>query len=244
MIIWELSAPGTPVREVATLDDDGRIAWRISHPATTDHPQLGWWTGVLDKATMATARSLAGPSASGGAQTARPPAAGGWSATTPAGRIALWAGDDATRAGLRSVLAACRAAATVARATARLSATIGGVAGDPVLILQVASIGSEELHVLVADPGGGGASGGSDDLLDELGGGPGPTTAVFLTDEAEVVGFLGEEVWLPAGTTVKCVLRGRSPGPHGLVVTGTMATAADEPVGVAATVAVGAVPSP
>jgi hypothetical protein len=143
----------------------------------------------------------------------RPPAAGAWTVTGSSGRLGLWdpvVAPDLVPA-LNVVRSECTEAASSPRAVAEFSASWTDEA-EPSLMLTVASAGEATIEL---------------DLTEDDATAP---TAVFLTEEGEVLGFMGGELELPAGTRVHGVLRGRAIGPRGFEVMGRMATADEERV--------------
>ncbi|MCU1693662.1 MAG: hypothetical protein JWM64_2753 [Frankiales bacterium] len=221
LLTWELVRPGPDLVERLTVDDAGAVERLVLQPGGNDQPELGWWQGTLaDDVLPAVQRVAAAPWPSGDAQ-ARPPAAGAWFVDGTSGRLGLWDAPegDALRPALAALRAACSDSATTAVAVLALAGETGRGGDGPAPLLRLASRGREELELrLDADAG--------------------PAVAV-VTEDAEVLGFVGGRVLLPAGAEGSALLSGRPSGERGLEVAGTLRRAAgeDDPVRVRAVVA-------
>lgn len=214
ILTFTLATPAA-VREVVELADDGRVVRWTGHPGGTGPVELGWWRGAVDADVAEMAATLAAATWPDVALS-RPPAAGGWTAAGAASRRGLWAAEPGDEVGgaLRTLLAECSRAADEPVAVAALGLRRNGP--DDPLLLDVASVGVEPIGLTLRDAR----------LTAE-------ETVVFITEEAEVLGYLGSELVLEPGTTGIGVLRGREADADGLAITGTMSAAERErvPVG-------------
>jgi len=207
LLVWELiSPPENYAVERLTLDDDGAVSRRVTQPGSTDDPAVGWWTGALDRSVVAAAKALAERDWPSGDTRSRPPAAGAWWAQGPNGRVGLWSPstEDEVRPALSALRAACAEAASRATSAVQLSARWAEMGGEQVPLLGLVSIGDQQMNLTLQHPAE-------------------APPAAFLTDDGEVLGFLGDQLWLPAGTSVHGLLRSRLPGPGGLELAGSMA---------------------
>lgn len=219
LLSWELVVGHDLPAERVVLEDDGTVVRLVASPGGNDHPQLGWWRGSVDPSVVGAAVNSAGADWSSTALVPVPPAAGGWWASRPdGGTIALWAATDIAGS-LSALLGACARAADEPEAAAELSAT--SVEGDrEAVLLALRSIGRAALTLTFAHD-------------------RSAPRAAFMTDEAEVVGFLGARMELGAGTAVSGVVRGRPPGPGGMSLSGLATKPDGESAEVRVTVAVG-----
>ncbi|KRA29530.1 MULTISPECIES: hypothetical protein [unclassified Nocardioides] len=195
------------VHQQMVLADDGVVTRVNARPTDTERPEVGWWHGSIDASVLGLAQSLA-TSAWPDFTASRPPAAGAWSAIGSGGRRGLWGETDEIGTALRSLQSECSAVAQEAVAVAALSARQSGADGP--VMLTVESRGSDPIDLSLRDA----------EFVE------GETT-IFITDEAEVVGYLGAALTLPPELRAVGVLRNRHPGPEGVVLAGTMSSGAD-----------------
>lgn len=206
--------------DVVEVADDGTVTRATGRTTgASTEVDLGWWQGVLDPSVVGTATALAA-AAWPDVVLPRPPAAGAWTAAGAISRRGLWGELDEVGSALRALLAECTESAATPLAAVRLSATHAG--GDAPVLLSITSTGSATVEATLRD-----------DALDA------DETIVFITEEAEVVGYLGMPLPLPPGTQATGVLNGRRPGPAGLALTGTLTTEGKPPLPLATTVTFG-----
>ncbi|TNM39710.1 hypothetical protein FHP29_12655 [Nocardioides albidus] len=206
--------------DVVELADDGTVTRATGRPTgPSADVRLGWWQGALDPAVAGTATRLAA-AAWPDAALPRPPAAGAWTASGATSRRGLWGDPDEVGSALRVLLAECTESATTPLAVVRLTAT--QAADDAPVLLSIASSGSVALEATLRD----------DALTSE-------ETVVFITEEAEVVGYLGTPLPLPPGTRATGVLHGRRLGPDGQALTGSLRVDGRAPLSIAARVTSG-----
>lgn len=208
LLVWELVIPGgdDAVLERVTLTDEGAVG-RLVTDASGPAAEVGWWQGALEPGRLGAARALAQQAWPFDETLTSPPAAGAWHVTGPEGRLGLWASatrqpGDALRGQLAAVRAACAEAADEPACVARFGGEWTGSGEARSLLLRIEAIGPERASL----------------RLDSHGDEP----AAFMTDEAEVLGFTGSEMWLPSGAQVYGVVDGWSDDGT-LVVTGDLA---------------------
>ncbi|WP_182377083.1 hypothetical protein [Nocardioides sp. WS12] len=206
LLTFTLTVTST-VHQTIVLGDDGVVSRVNARPGDTENPEVGWWQGSIDGSVLALAQSLA-TSAWPDITASRPPAAAAWSATGAGGRRGLWGATDEIGAALRSLQSECSKVARDAVAVAALSARQSGADGP--VMLTVESRGTAPIDLSLRDA----------EFVD------GETT-VFITDEAEVVGYLGAALSLPPELRAVGVLRNRQSGTQGLDLTGTMSSGAE-----------------
>ncbi len=198
LLTWRFASPRGEVWEEVVLDDDGsveRLQARSEDPADA---AVGWWAGVAEPGVLEACRELArerwprdrppGP---------RPASAGSWSVSGPAGRLPL---DTATGGAVGELLAAgssCRASATQPSAAARVRGRVDAADGATTVVLEAAALGDGPLGLAVeTDP---------------------PVVAAWSDDEADIAGFLGEEIALLPGAVLVAALVGLVPPADGLL---------------------------
>lgn len=205
LLTFTLKVTSTVLQEMV-LADDGTVTRVNARPEDTELPEVGWWHGTIDGSVLTLAQSLA-TSAWPDFTASHPPAAGAWSATGAGGRRGLWGATDEIGSALRSLQSECATVAQEAVAVAALSARQSGADGP--VMLTVESRGSDPIDLSLRDA----------EFVE------GETT-IFITDEAEVVGYLGAALTLPPELRAVGVLRNRQPGPQGVSLTGSMSSGA------------------
>lgn len=198
LLTWRFTVPRGEVWEEVVLDDDGsieRLQARSEDPADA---AVGWWFGTAEAGVVEACRELAGERWPGNSPPGpRQSAAGAWSVSGAAGRVPL---DAVTGGAVGELLAAgssCRAAANQPSAAARVRGRVDAGEGAATVVLEAAAVGDGPVGLAVeTDP---------------------PVVAAWSDDQAEIAGFLGEEVALRPGAVLVAALLGMAPAADGLL---------------------------
>lgn len=187
LLTWRLGTPDGTQLEQVDLDEDGRVGRLVTDAGPQDPVELGWWTGDIDDVSLAAAAELAGPRWPDGARD-RPFAGPAWSVEGARGRIALGERDDPALGELRALLATCAEAATTASAVVELTGSSFAFGGTQTPVVRARSVGSGLIVVAL--------------------GVAGAPVAMWADDEAEVHGYVGNDVAIQPGKLLTAALQG------------------------------------
>jgi hypothetical protein len=191
LLVWRFERPDGTVLDRVRLEADGAVARLLTHPGAGPAPELGWWQGTFDAASLAAASTAAAGDWSVAETAPVPSVAGRWVVAREDGAVLALALDDPASdlvAQLSALRGAVLDAADQPVQVARLTSRWADVGGERHPLLDVASVGLEPVRVRVAAGDGGGE-------------------AAFLNDDAETVGFLGDDLELAPGTHAFALLR-------------------------------------
>lgn len=189
LLSWRFERSDGVVLDRVELEEDGGISRLLTHPPSGPAPELGWWSGAFEPGSLAAARTLAASDWSAAPTHAPPALAGRWLVTRSDGALLPLDGVDADLpAQLSAIRGAAIDAATIAMHVVRVTCRWRSVGDERLPLLDVASVGSGDVSLRI-DPGAVGVE------------------AAFLNDDAETLGFVGDDLTLAPGTHAFALLR-------------------------------------